>query len=383
MIDILVLNEDFELSGVLDLYESFIWTERYSECGDFEFYSHASADIIDLVHPGMYLQIAGSDRNMLIEAVTLEHDFENGDHIKVTGRSLECLLERRIIWKPVVYKNITLASLIKTIVYKNLIDPDDSVRKVNNFIFYEPVDSKFPNPTFKSIELHGENLYDVISTLCKTYKAGFKVVREGGNFVLYLYGGEDRSYDQDINPYVVFSPNYDNILSSNYVDSIENYKTSCLVGGEGEGLEQIIVEAKLTTESGTDLTGFDRREVYLDQSSITRKQTIIDETTGQETERELTMEEYQALLFEKGSKALSENIREQLFDAEVDPMQLYEYNVDYRIGDVVQMVNDYGMEATTRVTEYIRSCDSNGISAYPTFASDVTSDDYSEVDWEY
>lgn len=399
MVNIRVLNENFELAGILDLYESFIWTERYSECGDFEFYAHATPDLTDMLHPGMYLQIPESEYTMIIETVSLDHDFENGDHITLQGRSLESLLDRRIIWKPVIFKNISLASLIKTVIYNNIIDPEDSIRKVDNFIFYEPIDGNVPDIAFDSIQLFGESLYDLVSSLCTTYKVGFKILWEKGStilekgiatsqtiipnndyYVFYLYSGSDRSYRQTINPYVVFSPEYDNVLSSNFVRSTTNYKTSCLVVGEGEAGSQTRIEVKLENESG-DITGFERREVYLDQSSLATKEAYIDEATGEEKERELTPQEYMAQLFAKGNDALAEMRQAFDYDGQIDPTQFYTYKSDYYIGDLVQVVNEYGMESVTRVTEYIRSYGSEGISTYPTFTTDTESPDssYSSV----
>ncbi len=55
-------------------------------------------------------------------------------------------------------------------------------------------------------------------------------------FVFELYAGFDRSYDQTENPYVIFSPKFENIINSNYIESKASLKTVTLVGGEGEVL---------------------------------------------------------------------------------------------------------------------------------------------------
>ena len=36
MVDVYVLNTDFQIVGVIDVYESFIWTDRFYSYGDFE-----------------------------------------------------------------------------------------------------------------------------------------------------------------------------------------------------------------------------------------------------------------------------------------------------------------------------------------------------------
>ena len=50
------------------------------------------------------------------------------------------------------------------------------------------------------------------------------------------------------------------------------------------------------------------------------------------------------------------------------------YKKDFNIGDVVQVVNEYGQEATSRVTEIVISQDENGESLNPTFTSTEKAD---------
>ena len=46
--EIYVLNRNREIVGVVDHYESLIWTSRYYEAGDFEIYIQASPETIEL-----------------------------------------------------------------------------------------------------------------------------------------------------------------------------------------------------------------------------------------------------------------------------------------------------------------------------------------------
>lgn len=366
MVEARLLNENFELEAVLDVYESFIWTERYSECGDFELYTYADKSLIDILHTGMYVQLPDSEYTMVVETISLDHDYETGPHLTIKGRSLESILDRRIVWDPIAYKNVTIGGLIKTLIYAHIINPSNSARRIPNFIFadtdtgYDPISDPdgYLSKTIDAIQLFGENLYDLIVTICQAYKIGFKITPENGNIVFRLYVGVNRSYEQDINPYVTFSPEYDNLLNSNYVASTVNYKNSCLVGGDGEGDSQTRVEVRASGESGY-YTGLDRREVYSDQSSLN--------TNGDE----ITKQEYLNQLCTAGKDVLSSLMNVSSFDAQINPTQFYEYGVDYKLGDIVQIVNEFKMESVTRVTEYIRSYSTSGIEAYPTFTGDL------------
>ncbi len=68
------------------------------------------------------------------------------------------------------------------------------------------------------IQCIGDNLYDIVYVLCEDARIGFKILPAGaGGFSFQLYSGQDRSYSQNINPPVVFSSQFENLLESNYI----------------------------------------------------------------------------------------------------------------------------------------------------------------------
>ena len=76
----------------------------------------------------------------------------------------------------------------------------------------------------------GDNLYDVIQKICEEQGIGFKItLNDEKQFVFELYAGSDRSYDQTENPYVIFSPKFENIINSNYIESKASLKTVTLL----------------------------------------------------------------------------------------------------------------------------------------------------------
>ena len=119
---------------------------------------------------------------------------------------------------------------------ENVISPSDSNRKISNFIFKESTDSAITKLKLEA-QYTGDNLYDVIQKICEEQGIGFKItLNDKKQFVFELYAGFDRSYDQTENPYVIFSPKFENIINSNYIESKASLKTVTLVGGEGEVL---------------------------------------------------------------------------------------------------------------------------------------------------
>ena len=250
--DLTILDTDRTPLCVLDVYNSFIWTDRYSKYGDFELHASMSEDLLQYLKQDYYITNANSEHVMIIEKLLINSDTENGNTITVSGRSLESLLERRIVWNRTTLSG-NLQKGIKKLLNENVISPSDSNRKIDNFIFEESTDSAITGLTIDG-QYTGDNLYEVIASICQEKDIGFKITLNTSNqFVFKLYSGVDRSYGQSVNPYVVFSPNFENIIESNYIESKMALKNVTLIGGEGEGT------ARKYTSVGT-ASGLDRRE---------------------------------------------------------------------------------------------------------------------------
>ena len=91
-----VLDKSFKVVDIVDEFESVIWTERFSAYGDFEFYVRASIENIQRFPKGYYLFYPDSVSTMVIDQVKITSNLEDGDHLVVSGRSLESLLLRRV-----------------------------------------------------------------------------------------------------------------------------------------------------------------------------------------------------------------------------------------------------------------------------------------------
>ena len=289
--DITILNYNLDAIKVFDTYNSLIWTDRYNEYGDFEIYTPMTDDILTYMRQGYYLQRKDSDHVMIIESLKVTTDIDEGSNLTVTGRSLESLLERRIIWGQKTV-NGSLHDGIKTLLTENIISPSNADRKISPFMFQDSTD-----PTILALTIDaqytGDNLYETIQKICAERDIGFRVtLNDSKQFVFELYMGVDRSYNQTSNSYVVFSPKFDNLISSNYIESKKPLKNVTLVGGEGEGSE------RRYTAVG-NVAGISRREIFTDARDISSN-------TGTEGET-MTNDEYIALLRQRGKEKLSEN----------------------------------------------------------------------------
>lgn len=291
--DIYVYTRAFELVGIVDQFESFIWTERYSEAGDFEIYTKVTRSLIDLLKEERLLVIGESRRFMVIEGVEITTDTENGDIIKVTGRSGESYLARRVIFEKRDYSNYSVQNAIKQLLIDNAIDPINSDRIMPGLTFSESHDPAVLSALIDETSYFGENLYDAVKALCDDFGLGFKIEmdEEARKFIFSLYKGADHSYDQETNPYVIFSKSYGNLLSSDYIRTTSNIKNTALVLGEpgfwlsstsgGAASSQYYEQMKAETGDGS--IEYDRREIFVDGTDIAR--TVNEEDLNTATER--------------------------------------------------------------------------------------------------
>lgn len=349
--EVYVLNRDFISIKMIDEFESFIWTDRYYECGDFELFLSMDKDLVNYIVKGYYLWFAESEHIMIIEDFKIKTDVEDGNKLIVTGRSLESILERRIIWGQKICTG-NLQEMIQGLLTEAIISPSISDRAIGNFVYEASTDSRITALTIDA-QYFGDDLYSIISGLCMAYDIGFKITLNSSNkFVFSLYCGSDHSYEQSENPYVIFSPNFENIINSDYYESNSNLKNVTLVAGEGEG-------ADCKTIMVGSASGLDRREIFTDARHIS---STVDGRT-------LSMSEYEAQLTQKGNDTLAEKTLVKAFEGEAETTQMFVYGVDFFIGDIVQVENEYGHEGRAYITEIIFSQDEGGISIYPTFST--------------
>lgn len=347
------MDQSLESMAIIDIFDSAIWTDRYFNYGDFELCVSPTAINVSMLQKDFYLWYEESDHTMIVETRKIITDVDNGNRLIVTGKSLESILMRRIIWGQRILTG-NLQNGIEALLNENLIDPVDETRKIYNFVFEASTD---PIITVLEAEAqyNGENLYDAIQKLCRSASIGFKVtLSPSGMFVFKLYAGADRSYDQLVNPYVVFSPSFDNLLGSNYIESKEPLKTVTLVAGEGEGINRKQLEVACPDGQGS---GLSRREMFTDASGVS---STVDGGT-------LTEAEYNNQLTQKGSEDLSQNVAIISFEGQVDATRMYKYGEDFFMGDIVQIANEYDMETKVQIVEVVRSHNQSGTDVYPTF----------------
>lgn len=336
-----ILDNNFIPLAAFENYISFLWTDRYVEEGDFEIETVPEASLLAVCKQDYYIINTDSEHEMIIEGLKIVTDVDDGPRLYVTGSSLESILKRRIVWSKTVL-NGNLQNGIKTLLDENIISPTDASRKIPNFIFQASTDTDITKLEIAR-ECDKENLYDLIVDICKTKKIGFKIVRNTSNqFVFSLYAGKDHSYTQETLPFVAFSPKFDNLENSEFNNSTaDSVNTVYVTGGENDS-ESLVL--------GNN-SGLTRRESHVSAG------TMDESYSGSYTD----------FLTEKGNEELKDKKITKTFEGNVDATGLFKLGVDFSLGDIVQIENEFEIRDRARIVEIIHSDDKSGRIVYPTF----------------
>lgn len=331
--------------GIIDAWYSLIWVDRYNEAGEFELKIEASKENVALLHEDYYLLYSMSDHAMVIEKVELITDVEDGDYLLVSGRSLESILDRRIVYTRTKFLGKDIArttkaqisedpSMIRNVIYALIRDAfgegpslSPTYRTVFELGYFLMVGGHPENqmakvlPTqaelaaadnhpfmemFVTAEMYSDTLYDIIVNLCQQLGIGLRIeltpVNDssypgtGTQFVVHLYYGLNLTEDLNQNQsgkVVIFSNNFNNLLTSEYSLDRRDYKNFVKIDGiyhEKQNDQEVEVPISTTVEgqirdSGNNLVspmGLTRHETYYDGSSISDKinATVTTDSSG-------------------------------------------------------------------------------------------------------
>lgn len=338
-----IMNDQFERLAIIDDYSSFIWSTRYYTSGDFQLMVDVNESNMNLFMKDYYV-VRDDDENVgIIEDIQIQRNEDLHEVLIIKGRFLDAIIARRIIAVQTTV-NGKVSACIEQLLTENIINPSISARKIANFTI-----SSYEISTTMHAQYTGKNLLETISSICQTYGIGYKVtLNDDHEFVFQLYEGIDRTYDQNVHSWVIFSDTYDNLLSSQYEENYKDIANAVLVAGEGEGLDR----KTLWVSDGS--TGLARHEIYKDQRNI------------RSDDGEIPEEEYEELLEEAGKESLTKYTTAFTGKVYFDSIT---YKQDINVGDLCVIENSrWGIYLNTRLVEVIESVNEAGeYSITPTF----------------
>lgn len=345
--DIDILNEKLELLGICDEISSLILTRRYFTPGGFQLDVPATKNNLALLRRHRLVQWSGMEETGIITSLRLSKG-EEGETITASGCFYEGLLASRIIRK----EDGTLAGLIRL----NCVDCE-AVRRLPSLAM--GVMEHIPySGTFL-----GKNLGEVTEALCRANNVSVTVRMEDGFLKCVTRRGTGRSNEQEENPHVEFSEEYDNLLSSEYSVSDQGAVSTVYTK------LKIPAETRYKTipsyETGMEAAGLDRWEVLAETDAVTESYTV-SEGENAITRYKLDFEKSLANLKAEAEKALfpvTENFEGAVsFDSG--------YGELFDLGDVVTVFRrDWGLSISQRIYEIEEVYDFEGDRITPVFGS--------------
>ena len=356
-----------EIIGIIDNSKSIIWHDVYYGVGDFEIYVPCTQENIYALAVGNYITRYNSRNIGIIEKIEVTYNPQDGRMIVAAGRFAKSILDRRLIFKlsghsvSPTFLSGNVESAARSLVADNAIScAFDTGRNMPELVL-----GASAGITKKIIDNDGysadkqvtyKELLSYSDGLLEEYELGAYCMLDNNlNLAYTVFEGADRSVDNTAgNQPVVFSQDFDNLLSSEYQYDNTKLKNAALIGGEGEGEARFCSIVK-----DSAVTGLKRREVWIDSSSITKK---YNDESG--TEQTFTDDEYDKQLKTDGMQKLAELAITETFEGEIDITNgSFSYGTDFALGDKVTVQDtEIGLYINARILEITEVQDDNGYS---------------------
>lgn len=325
---------------MIDTFKSLKIIRRYYEANEFELKIPLSINVINDLSIGNALRLNGTFYYINWSNV---ESLESGV-LNVKGVSLFGWLSNRIIWENYI-KQAKPEFITREILLRHVINPTVPDRKLNLISVGDYVD--LGNETVQFQNSYGM-VREQIEKLCNTHDFGFTetpIDPFSPSARIDFYRGNDLSDS------VEFTTDAENILTERYEASDFDERNVALVAGEGEGSDRELV----TLGNGG---GLNRKELYVDARDLQ------SESEGVVT----PLPDYRNILRERGNEKLSEHRPILVLDGDINTHnQLYEYQVDYDLGDVVKRTSPtFNISYNGRITE-ITEIYEDGLHIIPTF----------------
>jgi hypothetical protein len=383
--------------GIVDQYESLVWTRRYSSAGEFALLAPFTLHNAALLQVGNIIRKPGDAEAGQITYQYLHKDLQGKEVIEVKGAFVTAWLGQRVINGQIETADRP-ELIIDRIVNENAANPTDAPRKLP---ILKPAP---PFNTGQAVEyVSGEfaNVLGAVEELAAAFETGINITADAvaKTYTFNQYRGIDRSIEQSVVPRVVFSNDFDNVKEQTYEYSNDNYRTTIYVVGEslprpewppfqsdtgatGEIPYTTLLQrynAAMVEYQANQPPGFiigagaelARRELSVLVTDIKRpvRPDINDpyyNTSMTVYSQELTR--WNAAMVARGVTELADCIEAESFESTIDPLNTFVYKEDFDIGDIVTCVNKrWNIQLNARITEATETYQQSGNEVIITF----------------
>ena len=343
-----IYDEDFTALGIVDVFNELVWERRYFEAGYFELHAPATANNSQLIKEGRILYKPNSEESGYITCVR-RYTSDGRELMTAYGRFLSFRFRKKVIKGDYEYTGTAEAFMTKL---------------VNDVLLNSDNDDYFPRlklgtlnnckGRFSGVVGYGD-LHDTLKKIAEESGTAFRLrfSPEERFYIFECYEGADKSINQTVNPQMVFSEEYDNILSESELTTdltpLVNAVTARYYGELGE----VVVEY-----NPTGATGKQKNEVYVEGKAVTMKnsegETVLNVSATRKKLLQLAKEKIKPVSFD--------------FSASVS----YEgsYKSDYELGDIVTIYHKkWGITEHKRISAITENTTEAGFSVIPVFST--------------
>lgn len=349
--DLYRADDNFRKVAIIEDFESWIWTERYSGYGDFSLIMKRDNVLAANLQSLNFLRMSESARVMMVETADTAYQTAKGDDfVKLTGRSFESFLMLRNGKK---YNDTgpdtvtgTRGGIANYIVNRYCINA--ATAGAVNVIPNLSVATAPATPTM-TLVVPKSDIYSTVKSICDGGRLGWMIRADGttGNPVFAVYQGIDRT-NPAASYYQEYSPDKETLTGISTVESIGNWKNHARVNGYKTGVDVYVNGATSAT------SGLDRRTLVIDAADIGTGAT--------------TVAQDQDALTERGYETLADNNNKYIRIIDGDVPQNKWNDTYYGLGDIVYVKDTYGNKIKALISEQIWSSDAaTGESRTPSF----------------
>lgn len=330
--------EPVTLIGVVDKISDQFFESVYADAGKFGFWC-----------PLKYKSILEEDNIVwfggvkagIVESVSLKKSDNGHKQLQVTGHTAEVYLDRRTI-HPTFIRSGYAGAVVCDLVSENLVQPEDQNRAISSVSLVRPAGNLGKSISYQQT---GGNLLNEVSALCQANSLDFhlRFDPDSAGFVFEVFAVTDRSINQQGVTPVTLASSLDDILSSSYHSSTENWKNFAYIAGEGTGSDRQYA----TLETVDQVKSYQRRELFVDARDM----------QSEDGDTSISPAEYTGMLVQRGSEKLTKFKKVQEFEATIrNNPRSYVYGVDYFLGDTVTVIDeDLGVTVDAAVVKAISS----------------------------
>lgn len=375
---------DFELNrlGLIEMYSTITYTLKFVDVGSFELKCAINKQNVKLIQKNRFLWIEDEVCG-IIQYISSSTD---DGTITAKGKLVKEMLNWRWVY-PCFVKTGEPAALAESIVNIHCVNPSESKRKMRGLVIGNAgyVINK-PHITYQKT---GDTVLTSVQNISTANNLGFEIYfnpRNVNPFKFVMLEGKDRTVgNKDGNKPVVFSRDFENIVSGSYEYNDDSFRNIALVAGEtadGSNNENAARTFLVVDQAGSEnVSSFYRKELYVDardlQSEYSEEATTKDDEGNDVTEtvqKKMTEQEYNATLSNRGFEKMGETLVEESYESQIrtDARTIYQFGKDYTYGDYVTVIDkSLGIMLNVQITEMQIVYDANGYDYIPTFGNSV------------